>query len=39
VTVEQIYIPDEIHDFLLWRTVVMCYKATEQFFEDQLVAK
>jgi dipeptidyl aminopeptidase/acylaminoacyl peptidase len=39
VTVEQIYIPDEIHDFLLWRTVVMCYKATAQFFQDQLVAK
>jgi dipeptidyl aminopeptidase/acylaminoacyl peptidase len=39
VSVQQIYIPDEIHDFLLWRTVVMCYKATAEFFQDHLAAK
>lgn len=36
VPVEQIFIPDEIHDFLLWRTVVTCYKATAQFFQEHL---
>ena len=39
VRVEQIFIPDEIHDFLLWRTVVTCYKATAQFFQAQLGAR
>jgi dipeptidyl aminopeptidase/acylaminoacyl peptidase len=36
VYVEQIFIPDEIHDFLLWKTVVTCYKATAEFFEEHL---
>jgi dipeptidyl aminopeptidase/acylaminoacyl peptidase len=36
VSVEQIFIPDEIHDFLLWKTVVTCYKATAEFFEAHL---
>jgi dipeptidyl aminopeptidase/acylaminoacyl peptidase len=36
VHVEQIFIPDEIHDFLLWKTVVTCYKATAQFFQAHL---
>jgi dipeptidyl aminopeptidase/acylaminoacyl peptidase len=39
VHVEQLFIPDEIHDFLLWNTVVTCYKATAQFFQAQLGAK
>lgn len=36
VSVEQIFIPDEIHDFLLWKTVVTCYKATAEFFQAHL---
>jgi len=36
VAVEQIFIPDEIHDFLLWKTVVTCYKATAEFFQAHL---
>lgn len=39
VHVEQLFIPDEIHDFLVWNTVVTCYKATAQFFQAQLGAK
>jgi dipeptidyl aminopeptidase/acylaminoacyl peptidase len=39
VPFEQIYIPDEIHDFLLWKTFVMCYKATAQFFQQHLGAQ
>jgi dipeptidyl aminopeptidase/acylaminoacyl peptidase len=38
VAVEQIFIPDEIHDFLLWKTVVTCYKATADFFQTHLGA-
>jgi len=38
VAVEQIFIPDEIHDFLLWKTVVTCYKATADFFQAHLGA-
>jgi dipeptidyl aminopeptidase/acylaminoacyl peptidase len=38
VEVEQLYLPDEIHDFLLWKTVVTCYKATAQFFQAHLMA-
>ena len=36
VAFEQLFIPDEIHDFLLWKTVVTCYKATAEFFEAHL---
>jgi len=36
VAVEQIFIPDEIHDFLLWKTVVTCYKVTAEFFQAHL---
>ncbi|HTB94810.1 MAG TPA: prolyl oligopeptidase family serine peptidase [Candidatus Sulfotelmatobacter sp.] len=36
VPVQQIFIPDEIHDFLLWKTVVTCYKATAEFFQAHL---
>jgi hypothetical protein len=36
VAVEQIFIPDEIHDFLLWKTVVTRYKATAEFFQAHL---
>jgi dipeptidyl aminopeptidase/acylaminoacyl peptidase len=39
VPVEVIYIPDEIHDFLLWKTFVSNYKATAQFFQKYLGAQ
>ncbi|HUL33985.1 MAG TPA: prolyl oligopeptidase family serine peptidase [Candidatus Eisenbacteria bacterium] len=39
VQFQQIFIPDEIHDFLLWRTVVASYKATAQFFVEHLEAR
>ena len=36
VEMEQIIFPDEIHDFLLWRTWVKGYKATAEFFDRKL---
>jgi dipeptidyl aminopeptidase/acylaminoacyl peptidase len=36
VELEQIIFPDEIHDFLLWRTWVKGYKATADFFDRKL---
>jgi dipeptidyl aminopeptidase/acylaminoacyl peptidase len=36
VEIEQIIFPDEIHDFLLWRTWVKGYKATAEFFDRKL---
>jgi dipeptidyl aminopeptidase/acylaminoacyl peptidase len=36
VDIEQIIFPDEIHDFLLWRTWVKGYKATAEFFDTKL---
>ena len=36
VDFEQIIFPDEIHDFLLWRTWVKGYKATAEFFDRKL---
>jgi dipeptidyl aminopeptidase/acylaminoacyl peptidase len=36
VELEQIVIPDEIHDFLLWKSWVRGYKATADFFERRL---
>ena len=36
VDIEQIIFPDEIHDFLLWRTWVKGYKATAEFFDAKL---
>jgi dipeptidyl aminopeptidase/acylaminoacyl peptidase len=38
VDIEQIIFPDEIHDFLLWRTWVKGYKATAEFFDRKLKA-
>jgi len=37
VPFEQIVFPDEIHDFLLWRSWVRGYKATADFFDRILV--
>ncbi|HEY2168201.1 MAG TPA: prolyl oligopeptidase family serine peptidase [Candidatus Angelobacter sp.] len=36
VEIEQTIFPDEIHDFLLWRTWVKGYKATAEFFDRKL---
>jgi Tol biopolymer transport system component/dienelactone hydrolase len=36
VDLEQIIFPDEIHDFLLWRTWVKGYNATAEFFDRKL---
>jgi dipeptidyl aminopeptidase/acylaminoacyl peptidase len=36
VDLEQMIFPDEIHDFLLWRTWVKGYKATAEFFDKKL---
>ncbi|MGZ4845367.1 MAG: S9 family peptidase, partial [Candidatus Angelobacter sp.] len=36
VDIEQIIFPDEIHDFLLWRTWVKGYKAAAEFFDRKL---
>jgi dipeptidyl aminopeptidase/acylaminoacyl peptidase len=36
VDLEQIVFPDEIHDFLLWRTWVRGYKAGAEFFDRKL---
>ena len=36
VEFEQIIFPDEIHDFLLWRTWVKGYKAAAEFFDRKL---
>jgi hypothetical protein len=37
VHVEELVIPDDIHDFLLWRNWVRAYDAGEKFFTRLLV--
>jgi dipeptidyl aminopeptidase/acylaminoacyl peptidase len=37
VHVEELIYPDEIHDFLLWKSWIKAYGATEEFFGRQLV--
>jgi dipeptidyl aminopeptidase/acylaminoacyl peptidase len=37
VDMEEIVFPDEIHDFLLWRTWVRGYAATAEFFNRRLM--
>ena len=36
VHVEELIYPDEIHDFLLWKSWIKAYGATEEFFGRQL---
>lgn len=36
VQFEELIFPDEIHDFLLWRSWVRAYRATADFFNDKL---
>jgi dipeptidyl aminopeptidase/acylaminoacyl peptidase len=37
VQFEELIFPDEIHDFLLWKSWVKGYRATAEFFGKQLV--
>jgi dipeptidyl aminopeptidase/acylaminoacyl peptidase len=39
VEFEEIIVPDEIHDFLLWKTWVRAYQATADFFHQRLGAR
>ncbi|MGA8538144.1 MAG: S9 family peptidase [Terriglobales bacterium] len=36
VPFEQLILPDEIHDFLLWKTIIRSYSATADFFDRTL---
>src|SRR5712671_1404768 len=36
VHVEELIYPDEIHDFLMWKSWIRAYRATEEFFGRQL---
>jgi len=36
VHVEELIYPDEIHDFLMWKSWIKAYTATEEFFGRQL---
>jgi dipeptidyl aminopeptidase/acylaminoacyl peptidase len=36
---EELILPDEIHDFLLWKSWVNGYRATAEFFDRQLRSK
>ena len=38
VSFEELVLPDEIHDFLLWRSVVRSYEAAADFFDRHLQA-
>jgi dipeptidyl aminopeptidase/acylaminoacyl peptidase len=37
VHVEELIYPDEIHDFLLWKSWIKAYGATEEFFAREMV--
>jgi dipeptidyl aminopeptidase/acylaminoacyl peptidase len=37
VHVEELIYPDEIHDFLMWKSWIKAYRATEEFFGRELV--
>jgi len=39
VEFEEIIVPDEIHDFLLWKTWIRGYQATADFFNQRLQKK
>jgi dipeptidyl aminopeptidase/acylaminoacyl peptidase len=39
VHVEELIYPDEIHDFLMWKSWIGAYRATEEFFRLQLGVK
>ena len=36
VQFEQIVFPDEVHDFLMWRSWVKAYKAEAEYFDRKL---
>ena len=37
VHVEELIYPDEIHDFLMWKSWIKAYRVTEEFFRRELV--
>lgn len=39
VHVEELIYPDEIHDFLMWKSWIRAYGATEEFFGRELAGK
>jgi dipeptidyl aminopeptidase/acylaminoacyl peptidase len=39
VHVEQLILPDEIHGFLLWKSWIKAYSATDEFFARELETK
>lgn len=39
VHVEELIYPDEVHDFLMWKSWIRTYRATEEFFDRQLREK
>ena len=38
VSIEELILPDEIHDLLRWTDWVRAYRATAEFFERRLAA-
>jgi len=36
VHVEELIFPDEIHDFLMWKSWIRAYSATEEFFQREM---
>ena len=38
VPIEELVMPDEIHDLLRWNNWVRAYKATAEFFDRELAA-
>jgi dipeptidyl aminopeptidase/acylaminoacyl peptidase len=39
VHVEQLVFPDEVHGFLMWKSWITAYGATEEFFKREMVKK
>jgi dipeptidyl aminopeptidase/acylaminoacyl peptidase len=39
VHVEQLVFPDEVHGFLMWKSWITAYGATEEFFKREMVEK
>jgi len=39
VHVEELIYPDEIHDFLMWKSWIRAYRASAEFFDEQMKEK
>ncbi len=39
VELGELILPDEIHDFLMWKSWVRAYQATAEFFNRKLAAQ